>query len=204
MQAKLEYFGTKIDRRRSPIEGIGLFIQPWNRCREELWQFKGIIAMFIKRHQSKYHLCRICNSPGRREASGTSCKHIPDCSPKALAVCGTSQWCMVLLATLVHKTSCRGAPSSALCPGPGVRNKAIFPMAGMQGGAGNTPAHGTPCSRRAGAGVPWCCHPSWTCGTARAGTGLSFGGQWSGASLGLWRQLQPVSASGRSESEKAF
>lgn len=82
MQAKLEYFGTKIDRRRCPIEGIGLFLHPWNRCREELWQLKGIIAMFIKRHQSKYHLCRIFNSPGRREASGTSCKHIPGCQPQ--------------------------------------------------------------------------------------------------------------------------
>lgn len=47
---------------------------------------------------------------------------------------------MVLLPTLVHKDSCRGAPSSIPSPEPGLRAKNIFPMAGMQEGAGSTMA----------------------------------------------------------------
>lgn len=93
-----------------------------------------------------------------------------------VAIYCTSQWHVVLLAPLVHRTPCHGAPSSAPCPEPGVRATNIFPVAGMQEGAGSTMA--LLAEGELGQASPWCCHTPcpwcWACSTAQAGRGLSF------------------------------
>jgi len=59
----------------------------------------------------------------------------------------------VLLATVVHKTSCHGVQSAAPCPEPGAKAESIPLTAGGQGGVGSTSAHATPCRSRAWLGI---------------------------------------------------
>lgn len=202
MQAKLEYFGTKIGRRRSPTGGIGLFVQPWNSCREELWRSKGIIAKFIKIHQLKCHLFRFCNSPGRREALGTSCKHIPDCQPWG---CGYVLRQPVTYGAFSHPGPWDLLPwCSELCTLPWARSGGQKHLSRGRH-AGRCGKH--PCPRHSLQKESWDRlppdavtrppHGAEPPAQPELGEVCHFGRQWVGASLGLWGQLQHVSASGR-------